>query len=162
MTYWRCVCMPVDDQIHVAVANRFQVLHRQLGAAGYAKQDPLSEQRGRLKDLRAQSTSVLTRARSARAEVSDATCVVAHAELMSSLEAMDIPALPIAAEGAASVEVLEAPVSTSSLRVALNTASVLAAIGSLGEVQVCERVKMPLCDVTCMNCVAIIVVLIAC
>ena len=118
------------------------MLHRQLGAAGYAKQDPLSEQRGRLKDLRAQSTSVLTRARSARAEASDATCVMAYAELVGSLEAMDIPALPIAAEGAASVEVLEAPVSTSSLRVSLDTTGVLSAIGRLGTVQVCARVKM--------------------
>ncbi len=129
-------------QIHTAVTNRFQVLHRQLGAAGYAKQDPLSEQRGRLKDLRAQSTSVLTRARSARSEASDASCVIAHAELVSSLKAMDIPALPISAQGAASVAVLEAPVSTSSLRVALDTTGVLAAIGSLGVVQVCACVKI--------------------
>ncbi len=126
-------------QLHKALTDRFQVLHRQLGAAGYAKQGPLSEQRGRLKDLRAQSTSLLMRARSARAEASDATCVMAYAELMSSLEAMDIPASPIAAAGAAAVEVLEAPVSTSSLRVALDTTGVLAAIGSFGVVQVCAR-----------------------
>jgi hypothetical protein len=126
-------------QIHAAVTNRFQVLHRQLGAAGYAKQDPLSEQRGRLKDLRAQSTSVLTRARSARAEASDASCVMAFAELVGSLEALDMPALPIAAAGAAAVEVLEVPVSTSSLRVALDPTGVLAAIGSLGVVQVCQQ-----------------------
>ncbi len=132
------------------------MLHRQLGAAGYAKQDPLSEQRGRLKDLRAQSTSVLTRARSARAEASDATCVMAYAELVGSLEAMDIPASGDAA-GAAVVEVLEAPVSTSSLRVALDTTGVLAAIGSLGVVQVCVRVTMSPCDVACMRCAVMFV-----
>ena len=123
------------EQLHKALKDRFQVLHKQLGAAGYAKQDPLSEQRGRLKDLRVQSTSLLTRARSARGEVSDATCVMAYAELISSLEAMDIPASGVA-EGVAAVEVLEAPASTSSLRVALDPTSVLAAIGSLGVVQV--------------------------
>jgi hypothetical protein len=136
------------EQLHKALTDRFQVLHKQLGAAGYAKQGPLSEQRGRLKDLRAQSTSVLMRARSARAEASDATCMMAYAELMSSLEAMDIPALPIAAAVVADVQVLEVPVSTSSLHVMLDAPGVLAAIGRLGVVQVCERMKMPLCDVT--------------
>ncbi len=117
------------------------MLHRQLGAAGYAKQDPLSEQRGRLKDLRAQSTSVLTRARSARAEGSDATCVLAYAELLGSLEAMNIPKSGNVV-GVAVLEVLEAPVSTSSLRVMLDPKGVLAAISSLGVVQVCVRVTM--------------------
>ena len=116
----------------MAVTNRFQVLHRQLGAAGYAKQDPLSEQRGRLKDLRAQATSVLTRARSARAEASDATCVMAYAELLGSLQSINVPVLSLAA----AVAVLEAPVSMSSLRVGLDTTGVLAAIGSLGTVEV--------------------------
>ncbi len=134
------------EQLHKALKDRFQVLHKQLGAAGYAKQDPLSEQRGRLKDLRAHSTSLLTRARSARAEASDATCVMAYAELISSLKAMDIPALPIAA--AVVAEVLEAPVSTSSLHVSLDTTGVLAAIGRLGVVQVCQRMKMSPFDVT--------------
>jgi hypothetical protein len=130
------VCVLVE-QLHKTLKDRFQVLHRQLGAAGYAKQDPLSEQRGRLKDLRAQSTSVLTRARSARAEASDATCVMAYAELMSCLEAMDIPTSGVAV-GEKSVAVSEAPVSTSSLRVAMDPTGVLATIGSLGVVQVCR------------------------
>ena len=78
-------------QMHEAVKDRFQVLHRQLGAAGYAKQDPLAEQRGRLKDLHAQATSVLARVRQARAEASDATCVMAYAELVGSLQAMAFP-----------------------------------------------------------------------
>ena len=139
------------DQLQKALKDRFQVLHRQLGAAGYAKQDPLSEQRGRLKDLRTQATSMLTRARSVRAEASDATCVMAYAEMVDSLEAMNVPALPIAVAEAAAVAVLEAPVSTSSLRVALDTTGVLAAIGSLGVVQVCDRVTMSPRDVNCMR-----------
>jgi hypothetical protein len=126
------------------------VLHRQLGAAGYAKQDPLSEQRGRLKDLRVQSTSVLTRARSTRAEASDATCVLAYAELVSSLEAMNMPASGDAV-GAAALAVLEAPVSSSSLRVALDPVGVLAAIGSLGVVQVCERAMVSPWDAICFK-----------
>ncbi len=77
----------------------------------------------------------MTRALSARAEASDATCVMAYAELVSSLEAMDIPASGNAV-GAAAVAVLEAPASTSSLRVAMDTTGVLAAIGSLGVVRV--------------------------
>ncbi len=149
------------EQLQKALKDRFQVLHRQLGAAGYAKQDPLSEQRGRLKDLRVQSTSVLTRALSARAEASDATCVMAYAELVGNLEGMNMPASGNAV-GPAAVEVLEAPASTSSLRVAMDTTGVLAAIGSLGVVQVCARVKMSPCDVACMRYLVMIVVGIVC
>jgi hypothetical protein len=119
-------------QVLAAGKDRFQLLHKQLGAAGYAKQDPLSGQRGRLKNLRAKATSVLTRARSAWAEASDATCVMAYAELLGSLQSINVPVLSLAA----AVAVLEAPVSMSSLRVGLDTTGVLAAIGSLGTVEV--------------------------
>ena len=119
------------------------MLHRQLGAAGYAKQDPLSEQRGRLKDLRAQATSVLTRARSARAEASDATCVMVYAELVGSLKSLNVPlSSAVAGAVAAAVTVLEAPVATSSLHVAFDTTGVLSAIGRLGTVQVSQCVFM--------------------
>jgi sugar lactone lactonase YvrE len=123
------------DQINVAVKDRFQALHQQLGAASCAKQDSLVKQRGHLKDLRTQATSVLTRVRSARAEASDTTCVMAYAELVSSLETMSTLASGDAV-GETAADVVEAPVSMSSLRVTLDTTGVLAAIGRLGQVQV--------------------------
>jgi hypothetical protein len=127
------------DQIIAAVKDRFQVLHKQLGAAGFAKQDLLVEQRGRMKDLRTLSTSMLARVRAVRAEASDTACVTSYTELMGDLRTMAVPALPVAAVGGAAlaVEVLEAPVSTAAdLSVTLDATGVLAAIGSLGAVHV--------------------------
>jgi hypothetical protein len=125
------------DQIIAAVKDRFQVLHKQLGAAGFAKQDLLVEQRGRMKDLHTLSTSMLARVRAVRAEASDTACVTAYTELMVDLRSMAVPALPLSADGAAVAAVaLESPVSTADLSVSLDATSVLAAIGSLGAVHV--------------------------
>ncbi len=125
------------DQINIAVKDRFQALRQRLGAACYAKQDSQIEQRGHLKDLRTQATSVLTRVVCARAEASDTTCVMAYAELASTLQAMDVPAVPSAAAGALlAVQVLETPVSTACLSVQFDAMGALAAIGRLEEVQV--------------------------
>ncbi len=124
-------------QVTAAVKARFQVLHKQLGAAGFAKQDLLVDQRGRMKDLRALSTSMLARVRAVRAESSDAACVTSYTELMGELRSLAMPAMPVAAGGAAlAVEALEAPVSTADLSVSLDATGVLAAIGSLGAVHV--------------------------
>ncbi len=114
------------------------MLHKQLGAAGFAKQDLLVEQRGRMKDLRTLSTSMLARVRQIRGEVSDTAFVTAYTELISDLRSMAVPAMPVAAGGAVlAVEVLEAPVSTAAdLSVSLDATSVLAAIGSMGAVHV--------------------------
>ncbi len=112
------------------------MLHKQLGAAEYAKQEPLVDQRGRLKDLRARNTSVLARVRAARAEASDAACVMAYTELVGNLRSLSVPALPVAAGVALTVEPFEAPVSTAALSVSLDATRVLAAISSLGAVQV--------------------------
>ena len=123
-------------QIIKAVKDRFQALHKELGAAGYAKQEPLVDQRGRLKDLRTRNTSVLTRVRAARAEASDAACVMAYTELVGDLRSSRVPALPVAAGAALAVEPFEVPVSTAVLSVSLETTGVFAAISSLGAVQV--------------------------
>ena len=80
-----------------------------------------------------------------------------YAELVSSLEAMDMPEFDNAVGAASAVAVLEAPVSTSSLRVAIDTAGVLAAIDSLGVVEVCEP-----CGVTCMKCPVMIDAVFVC
>ncbi len=114
------------------------MLHKQLGAAGYAKQEPLVDQRGRMKDLRTQATSMLARVRAVRAEASDTACVIAYTELVGDLRSLALPALPVAVGGSAlAVEPLEAPVSTAAdLSVSLDATGVLAAIGSLGAVQV--------------------------
>ncbi len=125
------------DQIIAAVKDRFQVLHKQLGAAGFAKQDLLVEQRGRMKDLRTLSTSMLARVRAVRAEVSDAAFVTSYTELMGDLRSIAVPALPLSAGGAVLIaKALEAPVSTADLSVSLDATGVLAAIGSMGVVQV--------------------------
>ncbi len=113
------------------------MLHKQLGAAGYAKQEPLVDQRGRFKELRTQATSMLARVRAVRAEASNTACVMAYTELIGDLRSLALPALPVAVGGAAlAVEPLEAPVSTADLSVLLDAAGVLAAIGRMGVVQV--------------------------
>jgi hypothetical protein len=113
------------------------VLHKQLGAAGFAKQDLLVVQRGRMKDLRTLSTSMLARVRAVRAEASDTACVTSYTELIGDLRSIAVPALPVAAGGVAlAVTALEAPVSTADLSVSLDATGVLAAIGSMGAVQV--------------------------
>ncbi len=123
------------DQLQKGLKDRFQVLHNQLGSAGFAKQDALAGQLGQLKDLHTQATAALTRARSARVEAFDATCVMMYAELVGTLKAMDVPAMPSAAAGA-EVEVLQAPVSTASLRMSLDKSHVLATINAMGAIQV--------------------------
>ncbi len=123
------------DQLQNALKDRFQVLHKQLGSAGFAKQDALSGQLGQLKDLHTQATAALTRARRTRVEAFDSTCVMMYAELVGTLKAMDVPAIPSAAAGA-EVEVLGAPVSTASLRVSLDTSHALATINAMGAIQV--------------------------
>ena len=132
------MCLCRRDQLHTALKDRFQVLHKQLGAAGYAKQEPLVDQRGRMKDLRTQATTMLGRVRAVRAEASDTACVMAYTELIGDLRSLALPALPVAVGVSAfAVEPLEAPVSTAAdLSVLLDAAGVLAAIGSLGAVQV--------------------------
>ncbi len=134
-------------QIIKAVKDRFQALHKQLGAAGYAKQEPLVDQRGRLKDLRARNTSVLARVRAVQAEASDAACVTAYTELVGDLRSLQVPSFPGAAGAALAVEALEAPVSTAALSVALDFTGVLAEISSLGAVQV-----FGVCIVSCLKC----------
>ncbi len=124
-------------QIIAAVKNRFLTLHKQLGAAGYAKQEPLVDQRGRLKDMRAQAASALARVRAVQSEASDAACVTAYTELLLGLRALAVPATPAAAAGGvAVVAALEAPVSTAELSVWLDVGRVLAAIGSMGAIKV--------------------------
>ncbi len=127
----------VLPQIAAAVKDRFQTLHKQLGAAGYAKQEPLVDQRGRLKDMRAQAASVLARVRAVQSEASDAACVTAYTELLLGLRALAVPAMRVAAAGGvAVVDALEAPVSTAGLSVSLDATGVLAAIGSVGMIEV--------------------------
>jgi hypothetical protein len=68
---------------------------------------------------------------------------MAYAELVGSLQSLNVPASSaVAGAVAAAATVLEAPVSTSSLLVALDTTRVLAAIGRLGTVQVWQCVFM--------------------
>jgi hypothetical protein len=122
-------------QINKALKDRFQVLHRQLSAAGFSESKPLGDQRRRLKDLRARITSVLARVREVRAEASDAACVMAYTELVGDLRSLAVPALPAAGFAALVARPLEAPVSTAHVSVSLDATDVLAAISNLGAVQ---------------------------
>ncbi len=133
-------------QIIAAVKDRFQTLHKQLGAAGYAKQEPLVDQRGRLKDMRAKAASALARVRAVQSEASDAACVTACTDLLLGLRALAVPAMPAAAVGGvAVVDALEAPVSTAGLSVSLDVGGVLAAIGRMGVIEVRIAAGLMLC-----------------
>ena len=139
-------------QVIAAVKARFQALHKQLGATGFAKQDLLVEQRGRFKDLRTLSTSMLARVRAVRGEVSDAVCVTAYTDIIRDLRSMAVPALPVAAGGAVLMaETFEAPVSTADLSVSLDATGVLAAIRSMGVVQVFCCSNLNLSDCWCVR-----------
>ncbi len=125
------MCTCCRRQIVAAVHARFQALHKELGAVGFAKQVPLAEQRGRLRDLRTQAAAMLRKFRAVRGEASDTACMLGYAELAGSMQAMSVPALTDSATR------LEHPVSSAVLKVtSLNFEAVLRAVQNIGALRV--------------------------
>jgi len=109
-----------------AVQARRRALLATLGRVGFAQQSQLTDQQCRMKDIKSQVVSVKARALEATAASSDAVCVAAYADVLSTLES-----LPAAAVGG---RVLEAPAVSGTFEAKMDVAPALMAVNRMGEV----------------------------
>ena len=125
----------LGPQAVAALTSRRDALRLQLGNAGFDKQNELTGQRLRLRDVPKEAATLKARVQAALTQRSDQDCVTAYVDVMASLSPLEATLGP-KAEGAAAVAPLEAVTVSSALKALVDASGVLSAVSQWGQIQV--------------------------
>jgi hypothetical protein len=129
------VSFVLGPQAVAALTSRRDALRLQLGNAGFDKQNELTGQRLRLRDVPKEAATLKARVQAALTQRSDQDCVTAYVEVMARLSPLDATLGP-KADGAAAEAPLEAVTVSSALTAVVDVSGVLSAVSQWGRIQV--------------------------
>ncbi len=117
------------------LTSRRDALRLKLGNAGFDKQNELTGQRLRLRDVPKEAATLKARVQAALTQRSDQDCVTAYVEVMARLSLLDAT-MGSKADDAAAVAPLEAVTVSSALTALVDVSGVLSAVSLWGQIQV--------------------------